>query len=372
MSNEIQMGVLGAGGYVGGRAVQMARFQSTVRPVALIRGFRTLAKFSPAPVAYRTVNTTVASELAEGLKGLDVVVNCTLGDVAAITSETQIMVQACRIAGVQRFIHLSSAVVYGRVEKALSREDAPTDTRSWMLYAREKARTEEYLRVAMKQDGPQIVVLRPGLIWGPGSVWARMIGRELQRGMTLPMDGSGIINLVYVDDLVQRIFRVATAHTVQPGFYNTCDAETLTWKQFALAMAEAVSLSSDRVITVPEGELVASRKRVLEWALQRRSLYKLMRLVLAKLSPEAKESLKRRVYAITGEGPGPPAEFRGSTRPPTLPVLSREQWMVQTVCHPLPAEKFSEMFGPVPEVPFPEALRRTAAWLKFVSGTEPW
>ena len=367
MSEAKRIGILGAGGYVGGRLMQLAALERGLEATALIRGFRSLGKLSASPVAYRLTDTSDAVKMAEAIRGLDAVVNMTLGDIAQITDDTRIMVEACRLAGVRRFIHLSSAVVYGRVESPDLAEDAPAETDSWMLYAREKARAEEYLREEMKKSGLEIVVLRPGLIWGPGSGWARMIGGDLSGGLTLPGNGRGIINLVYVDNLVRLIFRAAAAPEAGSGFHNARDAETMTWREFALAAAAALDLPADRVRTVPGEALPFSPKRVLEWALQQRSLYRLMRKTLATLSPEAKQALKRRVHHLTGAGPVPPAEYRAPSGPPAMPKLTREHWTLQTTRHALPAASFTAAFGAVDLLPFPEALRRTAVWLKFVT-----
>jgi 2-alkyl-3-oxoalkanoate reductase len=373
----VTIGVLGAGGFVGGRLMQLARGRAGVEAVALIRGFRSLGKVSATPVTYRKIDTRTAAGMAAGLKGCDVVVNVTLGEVADITSETLAMVAACRAAAVPRFIHMSSAVVYGSVPRANLPEDAPTSPHRWMLYAREKARTEDALRREMRQPGLEIIVLRPGLIWGPGSNWARQIGGELSAGMTLINGGRGICNLVYVDNLVELILAAAVRPGRGSGFYNARDAESQTWLRYAAAMAAALGLPPERVRTVESAALPLSPKLGLEWALNQRPLYRLMRATLKRLSPEAKQSLKTRVAALTGGGPRPPAEAgaalalgAGSPGPLPQPRLNREHWALQMTRFALPADAFARDFGPVDLLPFPAAVTRTAEWFKFVTAEE--
>ena len=361
-------GILGAGGYVGGRVMQLGRVHDLVTPVALVRSWKSLGKLSAGPVASRLVDTGNVDGLAAGLQGLASVVNLTLGDVSRIVDETRVMVEACRKAGVRRFIHMSSAVVYGRVERADLPEDAPGDGRSWMLYAREKAKAEDYLRGEMARGGLQIIVLRPGLIWGPGSGWARMMAGQLADGMTLLRNGEGIVNLVHVDNLVSLIFRAVETASGVSGFYNARDRETLTWREFATAMARALGLPASSVAGVPGEPLPWSGKRAFEWCLQQRPLYHLMRRILTKLSPEAKQALKHRVHALTGSGPRPPTAIGQAST--AAPRLNREHWTLQTTRHALPAVAFERDFGPVALMPFTAALARTVAWLRF-AGSGP-
>lgn len=336
--------------------------------VALIRGARSLGKVSATPVLYQIVDTGSVDKLAEAVTGFDTVVNATLGDIASISNETGVMVEACRRAQVARFIHLSSAVVYGRVEQPIMREDEPPQTRSWMLYAREKARAEILLKQEMAKGGLQIVVLRPGLVWGPGSKLARMIHEQLGYGLTLPRLGEGICNLIYVDNLVEQILRAACSQEDRSGFYNARDLETVTWKDFAEAMAAELRLPEGCIRLTLEDSLPFSPKRALEWALQMRCVYRMVRELLKRISPEAKQSLKSRVYALTGSGPRPPGNLAGErSGPARILKLDRENWSLQTTVHSLPAVDFLKDFGPHAMVPFAEAMRRTVSWLMYAN-----
>ena len=51
-----------------------------------------------------------------------------------------------------------------------------------------------------------VTVIRPGDVWGPGSVWVRSPLAELQKptGLPLPNGGNGIFSPVYIDNFVRR------------------------------------------------------------------------------------------------------------------------------------------------------------------------
>ena len=68
-------------------------------------------------VDVRIADATKEAALVKAFSSASVVVNVTTGPPAGIVESTQAIYNACRTAGVPRFVHLSSAVVYGDVEK---------------------------------------------------------------------------------------------------------------------------------------------------------------------------------------------------------------------------------------------------------------
>ena len=76
-----------------------------------------------------------------------------------------------------------------------------------------------------------IVVLRPGLIWGPRSPWVLGPASELVNGTAyLVGDGGGICNLIYVDNLVRRL------ETMSP----LASVERIVEKETPIAKDEAI------------------------------------------------------------------------------------------------------------------------------------
>ena len=241
------MAVVGAGGFLASRFLRMVRQQPHIRGVGIVRSARALARLSNFPVDVRVVNTSRTEELAEALANCDTVVNAVNGDVSQVLRETQTTYRAALAARCRLLVHLSSAVVFGRVNSPDLDDDSPPDTRNWMLYARGKSEGEIFLRHALRDSASmRVVTLRPGLIWGPGSQWSSMVGDQLSRGsVCLSNAGRGMANLIYVDNLVQMILAVHEREDGPSGFYNVGDPETVTWRQYYEGLGRRLGYPGD-------------------------------------------------------------------------------------------------------------------------------
>ncbi len=135
---------------------------------------------------------------------------------------------AARDAGVSRVVHLSSVAAWGYDFKTDITEDEPLATHSRHPYIATKAASE---LVARKHGA---TVVKPGDVYGPESrPWA-VIPFELIEGgrAALPMKGRGIVTLVYVDDLVDCIYRALTLPEGQGGLFTAWDGKRVTTKEF--------------------------------------------------------------------------------------------------------------------------------------------
>jgi nucleoside-diphosphate-sugar epimerase len=132
---------------------------------------------------------------------------------------TRVVVEACRRAGVQRLVHVSTPSVAHSGAPLVGAPAGPADPhRARGHYARSKA-VAELLALAADAtpDGPATVVIRPHLVWGPGD--RQLVGRILARARAgrLPVIGSGaaLIDTTYitnaVDALVAALDRCAEA-----------------------------------------------------------------------------------------------------------------------------------------------------------------
>src|SRR5215207_4057055 len=120
---------------------------------------------------------------------------------------TRTVVEACRTAGVQRLVHVSSPSVAHAGRALIGVGAAPADPiRARGPYARSKAVAEQ---IALGGDAGDLAVLaiRPHLVWGPGDpmLVARVVDRA-RRGR-LPVIGSGaaLLDSTYVTNAVDAL-----------------------------------------------------------------------------------------------------------------------------------------------------------------------
>lgn len=115
----------------------------------------------------------------------------------------------CRVAqsqGVRQLVHLSSVMVYGFDYPADVTEDGPLNGQG-NVYNDTKLASEQ-VALTFNNENVAVIVIRPGDVYGAGSVpWVQRPIDLIRRGLfVLPDFGRGVINHVHVDNLLDGIF----------------------------------------------------------------------------------------------------------------------------------------------------------------------
>jgi nucleoside-diphosphate-sugar epimerase len=352
-----RVAILGAGGFVGARVLEMSVLSGRTDIVPVVRAFRSVARVANLGIRHRLADASCADSLKSALAGCDAVVNLTTGDPADILRTTQSIYIAAVAARARLLVHLSSATVYGQVEQPDLADDAPPQLDHWMPYAREKGLAENFLRERMADGRLAIVVLRPGLIWGPRSPWVFRPAAELVSGSAyLVGSGGGICNLLYVDNLVRSIDAVVAHPTQVSGFYHVADDETTTWREYYDALAAGLGVDLATVHTVPGDRYRAGLGGLLE-NVKKLPPYQWLK---SSLSQETKETIKLRLKLALGRER--PTQQSASANP----IVTRDMWCLQTTRYPLPTAKFRDTFGHQNLNSFASGLTASLAWLRFI------
>jgi nucleoside-diphosphate-sugar epimerase len=348
--------VLGAGGFVGARLLEMAVLGDRTDIVPVVRSFRSVARSAQLAVPHRVADTSRHESLLRALDGCDVVVNLTAGKPHEILPGTENIYRAARAAGARLLIHISSAMVFGDLDRPDLPDDAPPRLDQWKPYAREKGRAENFLRERMAGDGQvAIVVLRPSLVWGPSSQWVLGPASELVRGAAyLRGDGAGICNLMYVDDLVRSIDAVVTHGAAPSGFFNVADDIVPTWRDYYMALAEGLGIDAATIHSVPEDGYRPGLRERLE-PIRDHPAYLWLK---ERISLETRTDLKARL--------GPGHERKTLPGAAARPLVTRTMWEVQATRYPLPTTKFRATFGTPNRVSFRSGIAASLAWLRFI------
>lgn len=154
---------------------------------------------------------------------------------------------AARDLGVERVVHLSSVAAWGYDFASDITEDEPLATRSPHPYIATKASSE----LVARRYGATIV--KPGDVYGPESQpWAVMPFDLIKSGMlALPMKGRGILTLVYVDDLVDCLYRALTMPEAAGGVFTAWDGLPVTAKEFLDHYARMLGRNGARTLPAP-------------------------------------------------------------------------------------------------------------------------
>ncbi len=136
-----------------------------------------------------------------------------------------------------RMVHCSSFAVYGvgslppgtTVDESTPLE---TNRRQADDYSHAKLRQEELVRDAAEAQGFELVVVRPGVVYGPGGGGlSRRIGIR-QGDLMVAMGGKNLLPLAYVDNCAEAMVLVGGNEDCAGETFNIHDDDLVTAKDF--------------------------------------------------------------------------------------------------------------------------------------------
>jgi nucleoside-diphosphate-sugar epimerase len=168
--------------------------------------------------------------------------------------------EAARARGCRRFVFFSSASIYQKGHRLLD-ESAPIAPRT--NYERSKDDAESYLR-SRPRKGPEVVILRPAMIYGPR---ARFLGAKLA---TLPplfamvlgkvprIVGGPVFSWAHAEDVARAAVFLLDEPRAAWETYNVADETPLSLGEALEAMARAYRLPlADKLVRYPSALLGA-------------------------------------------------------------------------------------------------------------------
>ena len=346
--------IVGAGGFVGARLVEMATLAGRTDVVPIVRAYRSVGRNAHLGVPHRIADASRPDSLADALHGCDVIVNLTTGRPADILPITRSVYAAAVAVGARTVVHMSSAAVYSQVARPDLPDDAAPQLDHWMSYARQKGLAESFLRERMREPRPAIVVLRPSLVWGPGSPWVLGAARELLAGAAyLVGDGAGVCNLMYVDNLVRSILAVVDDPAPVSRFFHVRDDEHVTWREYYGALAAGLGVAPATIHAVTMDRYRLGPRDALG-ALRSSAAYT---WVKERIPLETRTLIKLRLPRARRHEP----ELLGGR-----PTVTREMWELQRTRYALPTDAFGAAYGHQNETSFPSGIAASLAWLRFI------
>lgn len=215
--------VTGAGGFLGAALTRLLRARGDQ-----VTGFARGHYPALVELGVRMVRGDVGDRtaLTAALAGHDVVVHAAAkagvwgdpGEYYRINVEgTEIVIAACRAAGVGRLVYTSSpSVVFtGRDQENLD-ETAPYPAHYEAAYPETKAKAE---RAVLAANGPGLatVALRPHLIWGPGDphIAPRLVERARTGRLRIVGSGTNRVDATFIDNAAHA--HVLAVDRLRPG-----------------------------------------------------------------------------------------------------------------------------------------------------------
>jgi len=242
VSAERRTLVTGAGGFIGGRLVEVMLQTPGYDPVPSLRRWSSAARIGRHPVEPVLCDILDAARLEEVAGTVDAIVHSAVGNREVTVEGTRNVLEAALRAGVGKVVHLSTVDVYGRATGRVGedRELVVTDRE----YGDSKIEAERVCR-EYAERGLDVVILRPTIVYGPFSeLWTVEPAQRLSEGSwLLPKEACmGTCNLVHVDDLVRAVLLALDTDGVSGRAYNVNGPDRPTWQAYVEALNAALDL----------------------------------------------------------------------------------------------------------------------------------
>jgi nucleoside-diphosphate-sugar epimerase len=191
-------------------------------------------------------NVTDPATVQKACQGVDIVLhtaaivreNGSLKDFREVNvGGTVNMAKAAKNAGVKTFVHLSSVLVYGYNYTNHITESGPIFAENHP-YCQTKVESEKELLKLNSPPNFNIIIIRPGDVYGPGSYpWVvRPLVLMREKMFMLVNNGQGVMNHLYVDNLIDAIF-MAMEKEAYGEIFNITDGQETSWKEYFTRLA---------------------------------------------------------------------------------------------------------------------------------------
>lgn len=164
--------------------------------------------------------------------------------VAVNVGGTEAMTRAAAQVGVKRFVHVSSIAALGYAPRSPADEHSPLQPGTGGAYFDSKAISERNVRAL--RGAMEVVVVRPGDVFGPGSEpWVTRPVAMMRTGQPVLIgDGRGLIAHTWIDNLVDGL-ELALDHpgaagqvlTITDGVHDT------TYRDYFARLARAANVA---------------------------------------------------------------------------------------------------------------------------------
>jgi nucleoside-diphosphate-sugar epimerase len=346
MSSQRTVLITGAGGFIGGRIVEVMHQLGTDRVRAGLRRWGSGARVGRLPVELVLCDVREDDQLRRALDGVTHVVHCARGEDSTTVDGTRKLLTAAKASGVRRVVHLSTVDVYGMPEGTVD-ESRPLTT-TGRAYGDSKIEAERACQDLAAQGLPA-TILRPTLVHGPFSAtWTVAYAqRLLQRPWLIAeADAQGTCNLLYVDDLVSAVLGALSAETAPGLAFNVNGPERPTWHEYFTQLNDALGLPPLAAATPSSARVRAAAVQPLrKGAKFLISRFESQIMGIAQRSELARNAMVRAERLV-----------RTTPAPAEFAVYGRQA--------SYSTERAEELLGYRPSFPMARALPLTVGWLR--------
>jgi nucleoside-diphosphate-sugar epimerase len=371
--------VTGATGFIGGRVCERMMQAGVPKVRALVHEMPHAARIARMPVELCPGDLMQRESLQQALGDAKVVIHCGLGRASGIVRGTENLLAVAQAAGVKRFIHVSTAAIYGITPPPGSeKEDAPL-RRTGDTYCDNKAAAEKVV-LSYGKRGLPVVILRPSIVWGPYSAWNTRLMNDLRAGRVAFIDGGrGACNTTFVDNLIDAmVLGLENDQALNQAFFIT-DGEKVSWGDFIRAHAALmepapevgdISRAEIRSFRGTNGGLLRSSVKATSQMIVSKEFRQMLMQIplmevamtrawnwLGSLPPEKRERLRTRLGVRRPSSNHVPTKFIPDAV--TVATQSGTVWFS--------IDKARRLLGYEPRVHFADGMKLVEQWLRYAA-----
>jgi len=247
--------VTGAGGFIGSRVVMNLVARGFTRLRCLTRGREPRRKLESllsghsnrAQVEVTEGNLLSREDCISAVRGVKVVYHLAAGRGARSFADaymnsvvtTRNLLEACRqVPEFERFVNVSSLSVYSNVDTLRRRmldESCQIDSAPHLrgdAYTYAKVKQDEMVMGYGRQFGIRFVIVRPGVVFGPGNEQIHGRVGVATFGVFLHMGGGNPIPLTYVDNCAEAIVLAGLRSGMEGEVFNVVDDDLISSREF--------------------------------------------------------------------------------------------------------------------------------------------
>lgn len=250
-----QILVTGAAGFIGKRVVAelgsrgFRRVRCFVRPSSDSRVVERLLSYSSDPGRIEIIkgNLLSAEDCAKAVQGVSLIYHLAAGRGEKFLPDafmnsvvtTRNLLEAIRQSpSLKRFVTISSFSVYSNRSKLRGRlldEESPLENHPHLrgdAYTFAKAKQDEIVAEYGKNFGLPYVIIRPGVVYGPGNEAITGRAGTATFGIFLHLGGGNSIPFTYVDNCAQAIVLAGLKPGVDGEVFNVVDDDLPSSREF--------------------------------------------------------------------------------------------------------------------------------------------
>jgi nucleoside-diphosphate-sugar epimerase len=247
--------VTGAGGFIGGRVVEQLLEQGFGNIRCLARPFGNIAKLERLVKKHGEVfrgelmtgNLLSREDCLRAAEGARVILHLAAGRgeklvpdafMNSVVTTRNLLDAALQHRCLKRFVNISSFTVYsnqGKGRGAILDEKAPVEAKPQLrgeAYCYAKVKQDELVAEYGRKHQVPFVILRPGVVYGPGNEGISGRVGVSTFGFFLHLGGGNRIPLSYVDNCADAVILAGLRSGVDGEIFNVVDDHLPTSRQF--------------------------------------------------------------------------------------------------------------------------------------------